>query len=90
VSEALEPLSFGAFMTVFGAKALDEIVENRAFQRSLFQSEVPIRAEVKDPELSRDFRKRRRKPVIKCRLVRIPSARSVEIAGDKQFLEQID
>ena len=53
VGEALERLAFGAFMAVLGVEALDELVEIRTFQRSFFQSEVLIRAQVVDPELFR-------------------------------------
>jgi hypothetical protein len=53
VGEALEPLALGAFVAVLGTKAMDELVEIRAFQRFLFQSEVVICAQIVNPELFR-------------------------------------
>jgi hypothetical protein len=37
-------------MTILGMKALDELVQIRTFQRSLFQSEVLICPQVIEPE----------------------------------------
>ena len=44
-------LGFGAFKPVLGAEILDEIIKMGTLQRSLFQSEVLICAQIINPNL---------------------------------------
>lgn len=46
-----EALAFNSFVAVLGMEAMDELNEIRAFQRSLFQSEVLIRPQIIDSKL---------------------------------------